>query len=66
LVRAARTLTFFEQGVVVICSVPGHNAWVEPFLNEFLSFPNGRFDDQVDSLVQLLHHRLPLYKAGVL
>jgi predicted phage terminase large subunit-like protein len=65
LVRAARTLTFFEQGVVVICSVPGRNDWVEPFLNEFLSFPNGRFDDQVDSLVQLLHHRLLLYKAGV-
>ena len=36
-------------------SPDGASRTVETFVNEFLSFPNGRFDDQVDSLVQLLH-----------
>ena len=32
---------------------------VEPYLNEFMNFPNGANDDQVDSLVQLLHWNYP-------
>jgi predicted phage terminase large subunit-like protein len=55
--RAARVLPYFADGRVVLLKRPGRDAWVEPFVNEFLSFPNGRFDDQVDSLVQLLHAR---------
>jgi predicted phage terminase large subunit-like protein len=63
--RAARTLPFFDEGRVVIVNRPGCNEWVEPFLNEFLSFPNGRYDDQVDSVVQLLHAHLTLCWAKV-
>lgn len=55
-VRAARVLPWVERGISLL-SVAGSNAWVEPYLNEFMSFPNGRNDDQVDSLVQLLHMR---------
>lgn len=54
--RASRVLPWFEQGITLV-SVPGRNAWVEPFLNEFMCFPNGANDDQVDSLVQLLFRR---------
>jgi predicted phage terminase large subunit-like protein len=63
--RAAVTLPFFEEGRVVIVNEPGRNAWVEPFVNEFLCFPNGRYDDQVDSLVQLLISRQTLHLAKV-
>jgi predicted phage terminase large subunit-like protein len=63
--RAALTLPFFEEGRVVIVNQPGRNAWVEDYVNEFLCFPNGRFDDQVDSLVQLLMSRRSLYMADV-
>jgi len=27
---------------------------VDPFIGDFVNFPNGRFDDQVDGLVQVL------------
>lgn len=30
------------------------NGWNKPYVDELLMFPNGRFDDQVDSLVQML------------
>jgi hypothetical protein len=52
--RAARVLPWFAAGIYLV-SRPGKNAWVEPYLNEFMNFPNGANDDQVDSLVQLLH-----------
>jgi predicted phage terminase large subunit-like protein len=55
-IRAAKVLPWFEAGITLV-SVPGSNAWVEPYLNEFMCFPNGTNDDQVDSLVQLLHLR---------
>lgn len=54
LTRAARVLPWFEAGIL-ISNIPGRNAWVEPYVNEFMNFPNGANDDQVDSLVQLLH-----------
>jgi predicted phage terminase large subunit-like protein len=63
--RAMRTLPFFEEGRVVIVNERGRNEWVEPFLNEFLCFPHGRFDDQVDTLVQLLYFRRMLALAEV-
>lgn len=54
IVRAAHALPIIESGRVHILNVPGQNDWVETYINEFVSFPNGRFDDQVDSLTQLL------------
>jgi predicted phage terminase large subunit-like protein len=63
--RAALSLPFFIEGRVVIVNEPGRNAWVEPFINEFLCFPNGRFDDLVDSLVQLLVSRQTLCLAKI-
>lgn len=56
LARAMRVLPDFEAGIRVL-NRPGNSAEVERFLNEFMSFPNGPNDDQVDSLVQLLHWR---------
>lgn len=52
--RAALVLPCFAEGRVHILDKPGKNAWVAPLVNELLSFPNGRFDDQVDSLVQAI------------
>jgi predicted phage terminase large subunit-like protein len=52
--RAAHALPIFESGRVHIVNVAGRNDWVEPYINEFVNFPFGRFDDQVDSLTQLL------------
>ena len=40
----------------------GCDNWVEPYINELVIFPNGRFDDQVDSLVQAL----PRLSAGLI
>ena len=53
-VRVARVLPIFEAGRVYIRSIEGRNDWVDPYINELVSFPNGRFDDQVDSLVQAI------------
>jgi predicted phage terminase large subunit-like protein len=52
--RASVVLELFLAGRVYICNVKSHNGWVEAFINELLTFPNGRHDDQVDSLVQAL------------
>ena len=51
--RASRVLAWVEMGISIV-NIPGHNAWVEPYVNEFMNFPNGANDDQVDSLVQVL------------
>jgi predicted phage terminase large subunit-like protein len=61
--RAARVLPWFEAGITLVNS-PGSNDWVEPYLNEFMCFPNGANDDQVDSLVQLLHMRQVAHLLG--
>jgi len=52
--RAYRVMPRFEDGIMLVDG-PGQNEWVEPFINEFMNFPNGANDDQVDSVVQLLH-----------
>jgi predicted phage terminase large subunit-like protein len=52
--RAAAVLPWFESGIYVL-NREGKNDWVEPFLHEFMNFPNGANDDQVDSVVQVLH-----------
>ena len=50
--RAALALPLFVEGRVHFLSQEGRNQWVQPCLNEFMSFPNGRYDDQVDAIVQ--------------
>jgi predicted phage terminase large subunit-like protein len=52
--RASLAVPIIHSGRVHIVDQPGNNAWVRPYLNEFLTFPFGRYDDQVDSLVQLV------------
>lgn len=61
--RACYALPSFSDGRVRILNEVGNNAWVEPYLAEFMSFPNGRFDDQVDSLVQLINYLEPRLTA---
>jgi predicted phage terminase large subunit-like protein len=34
--------------------IPESASWLEDFLAEILAFPNGRHDDQIDSLSQFL------------
>jgi predicted phage terminase large subunit-like protein len=64
IVRAAWTLPTFEAGRVFLVSKPGKDEWVEPYINELVSFPNGRFDDQVDSLVHALIWAEPRVNPG--
>ena len=40
-----------ENGFVYL---PGEAHWLSDYLHEMLMFPNGRFDDQVDSTAQAL------------
>jgi predicted phage terminase large subunit-like protein len=63
-VRASLVLELFVAGRVHICNVKPHNGWVEGFINELLTFPNGRYDDQVDSLVQALRWAEPRVNPG--
>lgn len=35
-------------------AIPAHAPWLADFQRELMLFPNGRFDDQVDSLSQFL------------
>jgi len=46
----AHLLTFKTNSVLLPKSAP----WVSTLLQELLKFPNGRFDDQVDSMTQYL------------
>lgn len=48
--RAAKMPPWVEMGILIV-SIPGRNSRVEPYLNEFMNFPIGANDDQVDSLV---------------
>jgi len=57
--RACYAIPAFSEGRVYLVNVEGKNNWIEPFLAEFMSFPNGRHDDQVDSLVQLINYLEP-------
>ena len=53
-VRAALALPVFLAKRVFIVRKSEQDKWVTPFVNELLAFPNGRYDDQVDSLVQAI------------
>jgi predicted phage terminase large subunit-like protein len=50
--RAAQQSAQLEAGRV---HIPQEASWLAEFEHEILAFPNGRHDDQVDSLVQFLH-----------
>ena len=50
--RANQQSAAFESGRVFL---PKKAAWLDEFENELLAFPNGRYDDQVDSTVQFLN-----------
>jgi predicted phage terminase large subunit-like protein len=39
--------------------LPRNAPWLVPFENELFAFPNGRYDDQVDALVQALAYKRP-------
>jgi predicted phage terminase large subunit-like protein len=39
--------------------LPRKAPWLVPFENELFAFPNGRYDDQVDALVQALVYKRP-------
>lgn len=54
--RASFVVPLIEEGRLSIVNVEGQNDWVESFIDEIVSFPYGRYDDQVDSLVQALLH----------
>jgi predicted phage terminase large subunit-like protein len=49
--RAAGVSPQIEAGGLVL---PSRAPWLSDFETELLAFPNGRFDDQVDALVQLM------------
>lgn len=52
--RACLAVPILADQRVCIVDVEGGNQWVEPYIEELVTFPNGRFDDWVDSLVQLV------------
>lgn len=52
--RLAAVSSMIEQGQVFL---PAKAAWLEDFKSELLQFPNGRHDDQVDSMSQFLNWR---------
>lgn len=64
MIRVARILPILQEGRVVIVSRPGHNSWVEPLISELVNFPNGRYDDQVDSITQAVSWAEPKVKTS--
>lgn len=62
--RASLALPTIHAGRVFILNKEGENSWVEPFINELVTFPQARFDDQVDSLVQVLLWAEPRVNPG--
>ncbi|MFT3731773.1 MAG: phage terminase large subunit [Hyphomicrobium sp.] len=50
--RAAAQSAIIEAGAVLL---PRRAPWLDTFHNEILVFPNGRNDDQVDSMSQMLN-----------
>jgi predicted phage terminase large subunit-like protein len=50
-----------ESGCLVL---PKSAPWQEEFLMEYLAFPNGRYDDQIDALSQFLNWRTTAERRG--
>jgi predicted phage terminase large subunit-like protein len=57
IVRASAITPSLERGEVFL---PKDAKWLEPFRNEIIAFPLGKNDDQVDSFVQMIAHRVKL------
>ena len=49
--RLSNQSSHIEAGQVIL---PESAPWLDEFKDEIMAFPNGRFDDQVDSLSQFL------------
>ena len=49
--RATNITPLLENGIL---RIPREAPWLADFLEEYLSFPHSRFDDQVDALTQFL------------
>jgi predicted phage terminase large subunit-like protein len=68
--RFAAQSAKIENGLI---SLPKEASWLAAFKNELIAFPNGRRDDQVDSLAQFLEwvsrryacHRIESARTGV-
>ena len=61
LTRTSIALEKFVKGQVFF---PTAAPWLADFEHELFAFPNGRYDDQVDALVQALAHRRSAYWSG--
>jgi predicted phage terminase large subunit-like protein len=61
--RMSRATSRIEAGELLL---PRDAPWLADFEREILGFPNGRYDDQVDALSQLLNwsHARPISFAG--
>ncbi len=62
-VRVARILPVLQEKRLHIVSRSGQNDWVEPLISELVNFPNGRFDDQVDSITQAVGWAEPMVNS---
>ncbi|MFN3890736.1 MAG: phage terminase large subunit [Beijerinckiaceae bacterium] len=63
LTRLVRVSPVLERGGVVL---PESAPWTEAYIQELTSFPNGRFDDQVDSTTQALNWADEKFRVPVL
>ena len=52
----------------MVSVLPREAPWLVPFENENFAFPNGRYDDQVDALIQALAYerRTPVWSDAAL
>ena len=55
-IRASIQVEKFAKGQVIF---PTSETWLADFETELLAFPNGRYDDQVDALIQGLAYERP-------
>lgn len=54
--RVYRSLPVMEKGCLKVVKHPSLDSrWIEPFVAELVSFPNVRFDDQLDATVMGVH-----------
>ena len=61
LTRVSIQLEKFINGQVFF---PREAPWLVDLENELFAFPNGRYDDQVDAVIQALAHKLSPYWNG--
>jgi predicted phage terminase large subunit-like protein len=61
LTRLEACTPFFKDGHVLL---PKQAPWLSAFLNELIEFPVGGYDDQVDSLSQIIGYRASVLDAA--